>query len=184
MGAQGSFSEEAGKVYAKKWLKTKTFSIDFLVTAENTLAALEKGDIDCGILALQNSTMGVVMSTVYAMSQHVFTIRKVFTIQVAHCLLVKKGTIKKEIKMIVSQDPALQQCKKYLAKKWGKTKIKEYEDTAKAAEDLANGTLPATCAVIASRVAAKAYGLDILEESIQDSNTNETTFVAASRIGS
>ena len=63
--------------------------------------------------------------------------------------------------------------------KWPKVKIKEYEDTAKAAADLASGKLPASTAVIASRAAASVYKLDILEESIQDLKFNYTSFIAA-----
>jgi prephenate dehydratase len=181
MGARGSFSEEAGLVYAKKWLKTKDFKISYLVTADATLDALAKGQIDIAILALENSTMGVVQSSIYAIAKHVFSIKKIFSIDVRHCLMARKGTSKRQIREIVSQDPALQQCKKYLARKWPKTKIREYEDTAKAAEDLSSGTLPATCAVIASKAAAKAYGLVILEESIQDLKNNSTTFIVAAK---
>lgn len=181
MGARGSFSEEAGRTYAKKWLKTKDFAVEYLITAEATLAALDSREIDIAILALENSTMGVVQSTVYAMAGHVFSIKRIFSIDVRHCLMIRKETTKKQIKTIVSQDPAIQQCKKYLAKKWPKTKIQLYEDTAKAAEDLANGTLPATCAVIASKAAAQAYGLTIVAESIQDLKNNNTTFIAATK---
>ena len=37
MGAQGSFSEEAGRTYAKK-AGLKAFELDYLVSAENVLS--------------------------------------------------------------------------------------------------------------------------------------------------
>jgi prephenate dehydratase len=67
----------------------------------------------------------------------------------------------------------------YLKRRWPKVKLVEYADTAKAAQDLASGKLPKTTAVIASRNAAEAYGLGILEESIQDLKFNYTSFIAA-----
>ena len=179
MGAQGSFSEQAGRVFAKKFLKKKQCEIMYLITADATLAALDAGEIDTAILAIENSTMGVVESSIRAMAQHVFSIQKIFSIAVPHCLLVKRGVTRREIKTIVSQDPAIQQCKKYLTKKWPKMKLRRYEDTAKAAHDLAQGTLAASCAVIASKSAARAYGLKVLEKSIQDLKSNKTTFIAA-----
>jgi prephenate dehydratase len=59
-----------------------------------------------------------------------------------------------------------------------------YPDTAKAAEDLANGTVPDTTAVIAPRKCAELYGLEVLEESIQDLKYNFTTFVVARKTDS
>jgi prephenate dehydratase len=67
----------------------------------------------------------------------------------------------------------------YLKRMWPKVKVGEYADTAKAAEDLAAGKLPAGTAVIASLEAARAYKLDVLEESVQDLKFNYTTFVVA-----
>jgi prephenate dehydratase len=182
MGARGSFSEEAGRLYATKYLKRKFFTIEYLITPERTLAALENDEIDLAILAIENSTMGVVMVTVEAMAVHRFKIKHVFPLDVRHNLLVRPGTHKKHVKTIVSQDPAIQQCKKYLERKWSNTKIRLYPDTAKAAADLASGKLAGDCAVIASRAAAEVYGLDILESGIQDLKHNATSFIAAKRL--
>lgn len=181
MGARGSFSEEAGRRYAERTLKRTKYSIDYCITPEKTLAALESGDIDIGILAIQNSTMGVVRVTIDAMGKYRFKVKDVFPIDVHHYLLVRPGMTREKVTTIVSQDPAIQQCRKYLKRKWPKTKIRLYSDTAKAAADLASGKLPSDCAVIASRVASEVYGLRVLEKSIQDSKDNATSFIAAVR---
>ena len=182
MGAKGSFSEEAGKAYAKKWLKNKKYSLDYLVSAENVLAALEKGEIQVGIFPIENSNGGIVLEAVYAMAKHNFSIKKIFEIDVHHCLLVKNGATADSIKTIVSHDQALKQCRMYLKRIWPKVKIEAYADTAKAAEDLASGKLPKSTAVIASRAAAQMYKLKILEESIQDLKFNYTSFIAAEKL--
>jgi prephenate dehydratase len=70
----------------------------------------------------------------------------------------------------------------YLKRMWGEADIVPYSDTAQAAEDLARGTLPDTTAVIAPRKCAELYGLEILEESIQDLKYNFTTFVVAQKL--
>lgn len=181
MGAKGSFTEEAGVHYAKKIAKTKDYSIEYLITSEAVFQALDAKKIDIGILALENSTMGVVLSTIQSMAKHVFTIKSIFSIDVQQCLLVQKGMMRKEIKLIVSMEPALLQCKKYLKKHWPKTKLQDYSDTAKAAEDLAEDRLLHGAAVIASRQAAKAYKLAVIEESIQDLKSNFTSFIAVTR---
>jgi prephenate dehydratase len=181
MGGKGSFSEEAGRTYAKKWLKAKKFSIHYLVSAEKVLSQLESGDIDIAIFPIENSNGGIVIEAVYAMAKHNFSIRKIFEIDVHHNLLVKRGVSASQIKKIVSHDQAIKQCRMYLRRRWPEAKIEAYEDTATAAEDLASGKLPRSVAVIASRNAAETYNLDILEESIQDLKFNYTSFVAAEK---
>ena len=181
MGAKGSFSEEAARTFAQK-SAIKKFTLEYLVSAENVLAALEEGVIDIGIFAIENSNGGIVIETVHAMAKHRFKIKKIFEIDVHQNLLVKKGVTADKVKSIVSHDQAIKQCRMYLKRKWPKVKLSEYADTAKAAEDLASGKLPASTAVIASRTAAEVYGLDILEESIQDLKFNYTSFIAAEKL--
>jgi prephenate dehydratase len=181
-GAIGSFSEEAGQTYARE-LGLKDYKIEYLVTIESTIAAIEAGKVTLAVFPVENSTMGVVPEAVEAMGRHHFKVEQIFSIDVHQNLLVKKGVTKNQIKKIVSQDPAIKQCAMYLARKWPKTALGEYKDTAQAAKDLAAGKLPSSTAVIASRAAARAYKLDILEPSIQDLQSNATTFIAARRLG-
>lgn len=179
-GAEGSFSEEAARTYAKK-RKLKNFLLEYLISVENVLSALEKGEIDLGIFPIENSTGGVVTETVHAMSKHNFKLTTMFDIDIRQNLLALKGTNRTQVKLITSHDQALRQCKGYLKKNWGDVRLKEYEDTAKAAKDLANGELLASTAVIASRAAAQIYKLKILEAGIQDLKDNLTTFIVATR---
>lgn len=178
-GVRGSFSEEAARTYAHK-LGLKTYKIDYLVTVENVLAALEEKRILLGIFPIENSNGGIVLETVHATSRHNFHIKKIFEIDIHMNLMVKRGVKAGDIKRIVSHDQALKQCRMYLKRRWPKVKLQEYPDTAKAAEDVAKGVLPRTTAAIASRAAATLYKLDLLEESIQDLKFNFTTFIAAS----
>lgn len=179
MGAKGSFSEEAARIYAKKYTKLRRYELLYLVSAENVLSELEKRAIDIAIFPIENSNGGIVLEAVHAMSQHNFHIKKLFEIDVHHSLMVKNGVTAGQIKTIVSHDQAIKQCRMYLRRVWPKVKLQEYADTAKAAEDLAQGKLPKTTAVIAARPAAELYKLKIMEESIQDLKFNYTSFIAA-----
>ncbi len=182
MGAKGSFSEVA----AHKYCVTEGIAgaeIQYLVTAENVLSFLEKGESDIAIFPIENSNGGVVIEAVYAMARHRFEVIKLFEIDVHQNLLVAPGTTAEHITAVTSHDQALKQCRMYLKRKWPGVELEAYEDTAKAAEDLASGKLPNTTAVIASKKAAEVYGLEILEESIQDLKFNYTSFIAAKRPG-
>ncbi len=181
MGAQGSFSEEAGRTYAMKE-KLEKPELVYLVNAEMVLSALEAAEIDIAVFPIENSNGGIVIEAVYAMAKHRFDIKKLFEIDVRHNLLVKPGTHAGNITEITSHDQALKQCRMYLKRIWPGVEIREYPDTAKAAADLASGVLPPTTAVIAARAAADLYGLDILEEGIQDLKFNYTSFIAATRL--
>lgn len=178
MGAKGSFSEQAGERY-KEMSGLGDATILPLVTAEAVLGALEAGSIDIGIFPIENSNGGIVIEAVHAMAKHRFTIEKMFEIDVHHMLLVKPGQTAAHITAVSSHDQALKQCRMYLKRVWPGADIVPYADTAKAAEDLSLGIIPDTTAVIAPRRCAELYGLEILEESIQDLKYNYTTFVVA-----
>lgn len=179
-GQRGSFSEEAAQYYCHK-NKINDFRIVYLVSVENVLKALVNGEAEIGIFPIENSNGGVVEEAIYAMSQYNFKIQQLFEIDVKHNLIVKPGAKAEEIKKIVSHQQALRQCRMYLKRIWPSVEVEEYADTAQAAADLAHGVLSASTAVIASRNAAEIYGLDILDEGVQDLKFNFTNFIVAAK---
>lgn len=104
-----------------------------------------------------------------------------FEYDVHHMLLVRPGVNASLIDTIVSHDQALKQCRMYVRRRWAGAEVQPYADTAQAAADLGEGKLSETTAVIAPRRCAELYGLEILEESIQDLKFNYTTFLVAVR---
>lgn len=178
MGAKGSFSEQAGELYIEN-NKLSGAEVIPLVTADKVLLALKNKEINTGIFPIENSNGGIVIEAVHAMAKFTFAIEGMFELDVHHMLLVKPGIKASEITVISSHDQALKQCRMYIKRMWPEADIAPYADTAKAAEDLANGTLPNTTAVIAPRRCAEMYDLQILEDSIQDLKFNYTTFIVA-----
>lgn len=181
MGARGSFSEKAGELYLSEE-KIVDGEILQLVSAEAVLSAVENMACDKGIFPIENSNGGIVIEAVHAMAKHRFTIEKMFELDVHHMLLVKPGVTAAHITSVCSHDQAIKQCRMYLKRIWPDAQVLPYADTAKAAEDLSTGILPDTTAVIAPRGCAILYGLQILEESVQDLKFNYTTFVVASKL--
>mgnify|MGYP001564583245 CR=1 FL=1 len=177
-GAPGSFSEEAAITYARKH-RLRRRKVEYLISAEGVLDALEEGRVDLGIFPIENLNGGLVDETVEAMSGHNFRIERLFNIEVHQNLLVKNGMTASRVRKITSHIQARLQCERYLQRQWSHTPFEDYADTAKAAEDLASGKLPATTAVIASLTAARVYGLKVLEPSIHDDKFNFTRFIAA-----
>lgn len=179
-GAVGSFSEQAAKEYCRAH-KIENYKLEYLVSVENVLNALENKKIDMGIFPIENSNGGIVIESVYAMSRYIFQIQELFEIPVIHCLLAKPGMTKEDIKTIASHDQAIKQCKMYIKRNWTNANIEERDDTAKAAKDLSEGILSANTAVLAPESCATLYGLDILEKGVQDLKFNFTSFLAVTK---
>ena len=179
-GGPGSFSEAAADYYCQK-NNVSDYHLSYLISVENVLKELDSGEIEMGIFPIENSNGGIVYEAVYAMSQHLFNIEKLFEIDIRFCLIVKPGTKLEDITLIASHDQGLKQCKMYLKRRWPATELKEWQDTADSVRAIKDGELPATAAGIASRKAAEIYGMEILEEGVQDLKFNFTTFLAVTK---
>jgi len=178
-GIAGSFSEEA----ARKFLRDSAIDgqIIYAVTAKDTFEAVASGRTEYGLVPLENSNGGIVLETVQAAADYLYSIEKIFEIDVHQNLIVMPGIKREDIKKIVSHQQALAQCRFYLRREWPNIDHLEYADTALAAKDLAAGKLDADTAIIASVAAAQLYHLTLLEPSIQDLKFNYTSFMAISK---
>jgi len=174
-GDAGSFSEEAGLLYLKN--KRITANIDYLTDMENVLAALEANKIDMGIFPVVNNIGGLVHMAFEAMGRHRFEVIDEIAIEINQCLLAQPGTNIRNIKNIVSHQQALKQCQNYILKYFLHSNVIEFQDTAKAARELSENTLPDNSAVIAPGTCAKHYNLEIIDKNIQDRTPNLTTFI-------
>jgi len=183
-GGEGSFNEEACRFYCREH-GIKNFKIKYLYTSNNVLKKLHQGEIDFGQFALQNSVGGTVKETIDALSQYNCKIVKEFQIIVSHCLLARKGVKINQIKKIISHPQALAQCKSTLAKKYPDKKLisgkKNLIDQAQASRYLSEGKLPKSIAVLAPKICAQLYNLDILAEGLQDRKDNYTSFLFVKR---
>ena len=182
-GIEGSFSEEAAKSYCKKF-GIENFELKYLVSSMNVLDNLSNNLIDTGIVAMENAQGGVVIESVEALAKNQCEIIDMFYVETSQNLLAIDGVSVGDIEEIHSHEQALKQCKDYLAEKFWSKKLVEQDDTAKAAQDLAEGKLPKKVAVIASKFSAKKYGLNILDHDIHDLKKNLTLFLAVKRLKS
>ena len=176
-GAMGSFSEQAAKKFVENQ-KIKNYSIQYLISSEGVLNAVENEKVDFGIFAMENAQGGVVLESVEALCKYTCKIVEMFHIPIKQNLLVKEGMKIENISEIHSHRQALRQCKEYLVENfWSKPLIQE-DDTAEAARRLTEGKIPNSAGVIASEYCASKYGLEILEENIHDLKNNLTLFIS------
>lgn len=178
-GERGSFSEEAALHYVEKFNLDAT--LDYLIDMEGVLSALHLGDIDLGIFPVVNKRGGLVTMAFDAMGKYLFTPIDHFWMDVRQYFLVKPGVLPSDINQIVSHPQAILQCQRFLQSAYKDIKLIEWEDTAKAAKDLALGALDYKSAIIAPKRSAEMYQLEVIAEDIQDENPNLTAFIVAKR---
>ena len=184
-GGKGSFNEEACKEHCAR-IGLKDYRIEYLYTSERVLTALENGDIDRGQCATQNSIGGVVRETIHALSEHRSSIVDEFEFIVNHALLARPGVTLDRVSTIMSHPQALAQCQSTLPAMFPDKKLVpgtgDFVDQANAAKSLSCGDLPDSTAVLASRVCANLYNLDILADNLQDRRDNYTSFIWLERV--
>lgn len=170
-GTSGANSEAAAiKVFGER-------NFTFYPSFEDVFKAVQAGEVDYGVLPVQNSTAGSVDSTYDLMAKYPFYIVKMVTLEIDHCLAAKKGTKLEDITCVYSHRQALSQCEVFL----GKTKLKkhEYSNTATAAEKVLSSSEP--IAAICSTACAEKLGLEILARNIADCTINRTQFIIISK---
>lgn len=183
-GGPGSFNEEAIEYYLKKENITK-FKIKYLYTSENVLSALHKGDIDQGLFAIHNSVGGIVGESIQAMAKYKFKILEEFAIKISHALMIRKDAKFADITTVMTHPQVLAQCKDTLAKKYPNLQKtsgqKELIDHSMVAKYLSEDKLPKTIATMGSKILAKIYSLQIVEDNLQDAKENYTSFLLIAR---
>ncbi|MBZ0189179.1 MAG: prephenate dehydrogenase/arogenate dehydrogenase family protein [Candidatus Obscuribacterales bacterium] len=183
-GGRGSFNEEAARYYLDKSGESN-FELVYLHTTKNVLKALFEGDVDRGQFAIQNSIGGVVTESIEAMAAYRFNIVEEFGIKISHTLMTKQSVDINAIEKIMSHPQVFAQCKNNLNKKYPHIRRESGEgdliDHAKVASLLGTDELPDSIATMGSKVLAKLNNLKIIEENLQDLESNFTTFLWVER---
>lgn len=166
LGPEGSFSEKA----AKQW--NDKAELRYYDDIFDTVDALRRNEVDYSIVPIENSLEGSITLTLDLLMEQQLKIVGEVIVQVKHCLL-SKGKLA-DLKILMSIPQALSQCKKYIKRNFKNIEVHTTLSTSQAAK-LASESKH--IAAIASRESAKIYGLELLDEDIQDVNENFTRFI-------
>lgn len=156
----------------------KAPNIKFFQSFDNVFRAVESGECQYGILPIENSTAGSVNAVYDLMIRHNFSIVRSARLKISHNLLARHGAKRSDIREVYSHEQAISQCAGYLAKLG--VKINVAANTAVAARMVADSNR-SDVAALSSRFCAEHYGLDILEENVQDQDSNYTRFICISK---
>jgi prephenate dehydratase len=146
-------------------------------TFEDAFQAVKDGGAALAMIPIDNSVAGRVADIHHLMPQSNLSIIGEHFLPVHHQLLMVKGADAGAIKEVHSHVHALGQCRKVIRAR-GLVQVVAV-DTAGAARDLSE-RMDKTRAAIASRLAAEIYGLEIIQEDIEDETHNTTRFVILS----
>ena len=145
---------------------------------QDVFDGLRHGDVDFGVVPIENSIEGSVNETYDLLLDTNFVVSGEIYQRVRHCLIVNKGG-GSNIRSVYSHPQALAQCRRYLQGRNLAT-VAAY-DTAGAVK-MIKQKKNMKLAAIASRRAAELYEMDILEEGIEDIKNNFTRFLIMSKI--
>ncbi len=154
-------------------------SISFFASFKEVYEAVENGDVDYGILPIENSTAGEVTANMELLERHNVYICRTVDVECAHVLAAKKGVCEEDVKILFGHEQAIRQCAKYIDSREGLTVI-PYHNNAAAAKMVSeneSGELGCIC----SAECAEMHGLDIVRDAIASDPDNHTRFICISR---
>jgi prephenate dehydratase len=173
-GERGAYSEDA---VAAMWPGAAPVPARYPVDVAH---AVVTGDVEAGILPVENSLAGSVVASYDALAEcnelHAVAER---VVRIRHCLVAASGATLESIEVVESHPVALAQCTAFLARH-PRFELRAATDTGRAARDVAEAGDPRRAA-IAGLAAAQRYGLCVLAAGTEDRADNQTRFLAISR---
>ncbi len=172
-GEHGAYSEEAAFNYFGNSVETigcKTFSDVFQI--------LENDKVDYAIVPVENSIEGSVGQTYDLLLKYDLKACGEVFHRIKHCLISFPNTDLKSIKTVYSHSQALGQSRKFLEEL--KVETIPFYDTAGSVKMIKEKNLK-NAAGIASKIAAKIYGMKVIAENIETNHQNYTRFLTLSK---
>jgi prephenate dehydratase len=172
-GAPGAYSEAASyEIFGKEAdpVPCETF--------EEVFRQVEEGGAERGMLPIENSVTGSLHRNYDLLLEHQLHIVGEYPLRVRHCLIGLPGAEIHKIRKVISHPQGIAQCEKYLRRMQVQTEA--VYDTAGSVKMVKEAGDP-TMAAIASNWAAQIYGMQILEEGIEDNPANYTRFLVLAK---
>jgi prephenate dehydratase len=173
-GERGAFSHEAAQEVAGADIE-----VHCCPTFDALFAAVVSEVADRALVPIENSLAGSIHENydrLWASPLHIVAETQ---LRIRHCLIARPGATLASIRRVASHPVALAQCRRFFAERPQVEAVAAY-DTAGSVKDLLRDGLP-TQAAIASRLAARLYGGEVLLDEIEDDPQNYTRFLLLAR---
>lgn len=163
LGPAGTFTEEA----ALRYSRNRSLLLKPYPSIPEVMGAVESGEVNEGIVPVENSLEGTVTLTLDLFSgESPLQIKGELCLGISHLLAAPPGQKLSDIKEVHSHPQALAQCRRFLKSALPAAVPISAPSTAAAAKLVS--TKRGASAAIASRHAASFYGLEVLKDEIQD----------------
>ncbi|MFC2159756.1 prephenate dehydratase [Actinomycetota bacterium] len=176
LGPQGTFTEEAlDKYIGDIGIEDEVEKIPY-ATMQEVIKSVDRGEASEGIVPIENSLEGSVNITLdFLTFESEAKIIREITIPIRHSLIGKEKMAVSKIKKIISHPHATAQCKNFISTYLKGVEIIAANSTAEAIKMLQE--TDNSIAAIGTEIAAKLYGLYIIEKDIEDNKDNKTRFI-------
>ena len=179
LGPLGTFTEQA----VRSQPDLVNAELVPLPTMSDVLFAVNDGEADLGVVAIENAIEGTVNVAVDTLAFDVdLLIQRELVLRVQMNLMARPGTPIESVKKVLSIPVAWAQCRTWLRANLPGIDVSATGSTAEAAEFVSQSADP-TVAAIANTRAAEVYGLDLLATDIEDHPENRTRFVLVAPAG-
>jgi len=169
-GIRASFHEEAALKYFGENINTIECN-----SFKQTFEALQNGDADYVVMAIENSIAGSILPNYSLLLSYAFPVVGEIYLPIQLHLMALPGVKFDDVKYVTSHPIAIRQCVDFFDE-YPHLKIVESNDTAACAKRIRDEHLTDTVA-IANTLAARLYGLDVLERRIESNKKNFTRFL-------
>jgi chorismate mutase/prephenate dehydratase len=153
LGPEGSFSDSAKKDHFGSSITSQSES-----TIEGIFKSVEMGASNFGIVPFENSSQGVINTTLNCLSDFNVQICGETIVNIEHHLASKKDIEFSQIKKVVSHPQALGQCSKWIDKNFGDISQVPMNSTAEAAKFVSNND---NCVAIVSDLAIEKVSITL-----------------------
>ena len=174
LGIRGSFSHIAAEDVFGSQAALKNYD-----TFEAIFDAMKFDDIGYAIVPAENTETGSITTVVDLLARYGYYIVAEKLLKVSHSLLGVRGATLSDIKRIYSHPEPLAQCRAFLN---AHPDIETYPSLSTAQAAITVSELnDKSVGCIASEQAGKIYGLDVIQQNIQNNDNNCTRFVVIAK---
>ncbi len=172
-GIEGAYGHTAAKQLFQSG------SISYYAAFHEVFEAVENGDVDYGIIPVENSTAGEVTVNMELLERHNVYICRTTSVECAHVLAARKGVREDDVKILLGHEQAIRQCEEYIQSRPGITIIPYHNNAAAAKMVSENPSAEMGC--ICSAECAKMHGLSIIRPRIATDPDNRTRFICIAK---
>ncbi len=172
LGPLGTFTEVAALKHFGHAVDTRP-----LTTISDVFRDVDAGNLDYGVVPIENSTEGMVTHTLECFLDSPLCICGEVEMRIHQALMVKPGVPIDSVKTVCSHQQSLAQCRLWLDANLPSAIRQSVSSNAEAARLVSESMTSDGLAAVAGERAAETYGLETIAGSIEDRPDNTTRFL-------